>query len=279
MPLLGTRVELSAFASSEAAFLTASNAAFERVTQIHAAMSFHQSSSDLRAIARSPSHSAVTVEPDTWHTLAMALEMESVSEGAFNAAVAPTLVRRGLLPRPSDAIAPQASSLCEGIVLDDDFTVHIVMPVWIDLGGIAKGRAVDEAVRALTRHGMDAGLVNAGGDLRAFGPQPLPLAIRHPANPAQSVLVAELTELSCATSAAYFSSPIDTPPADPNHHPAMVGSCSPQVASVSVIANSCMIADALTKVVWFGGRSATPVLRRYDAQAVVLDRLGHASRL
>ena len=41
--------------------------------------------------------------------------------------------------------------------------------LWLDLGGIAKGYAVDEAVRVLQRQGLRAGIVNAGGDLRCFG--------------------------------------------------------------------------------------------------------------
>jgi FAD:protein FMN transferase len=55
----------------------------------------------------------------------------------------------------------------------------------IDLGGIAKGFAVDRAINVLREHAMPAGLLNAGGDLAVFEPNPNPVRIRDPRNPSR----------------------------------------------------------------------------------------------
>lgn len=275
-PFLGTLVEIAASARSEAQFVQATDAAFERIAQVHRAMSFHEPSSDLRAIARAPSQSVLAIAPDTWNTLALALDMEAASDGIFNAAIAPALVSRGLLPPPDGAQTPQAPSLREGIALESDFGIRILAPVWIDLGGIAKGHAVDLAVAALTAQGIESGVVNAGGDLRVFGPLTQALSVRWPAHPTQAVTIARITDLSGATSGGYFLN-VD---AAAIAHPGMVGHREgPSPDSVTVIAPRCAVADALTKVLWLRGPDAQAVLRRYDAQAVLIDRLGHITRI
>ena len=167
-PLLGTLVEISIPYLDEAAFLHATDAAFARVQAVHQAMSFHEQTSDIHAIARARAGDEVRVSADTLQTLKLALEIERDSHGAFNPTIAPILVARGLLPAPSSSLyeplqTPEPTTLVASIVLDGVDVVHVLQPVWIDLGGIAKGLAVDVAVgsdRKSTRlnssHGMSS---------------------------------------------------------------------------------------------------------------------------
>ncbi len=73
--------------------------------------------------------------------------------------------------------------------------------VKIDLGGIAKGFAVDRAVEALHRHRIAAGLVNAGGDLRVFGPRSHVIDVRDPRQPDRRICRVALCNAALASSA------------------------------------------------------------------------------
>ena len=272
-PLLGTLVEIRADCADEALFVAATDAAFARVEHIHHVMSFHEAWSDLQAIARCTANEQVVVAADTWNVLQLALEIGLSSEGFFNPTIAPALVRKHLLPHPEGGgEPPKRSTLAQSIVLDEPCIVRVLQPVWIDLGGIAKGYAVDAATTALVEQGVTAGVVNAGGDLRVFGTTAQPIYVRHPANPGVQLAVANLQELSCATSGGYFVP-----------QSAIIGqraNSAVQHHSITVIAPGCAVADALTKVLWLAGIDsavARALLAKHNAQVVALDVNGAAT--
>ena len=272
-PLLGTIVEIAIQTDSEAAFIKATDTAFARVEEIHRAMSFHQRTSDLSAIANAAANTTLRISPDTWKTLSLSLEIEALSHGVFNPAVAPALVQRGVLPPPGNGEIPAtSSSLADSIALEDSNHIRILQRVWIDLGGIAKGYAVDEAVAALQSHDVKAGVVNAGGDLRVFGDLEHTVAVRIPSQPNQVMAIATLENLSCATTAMYFAEP-ETIVGTRDHA---------QYESVSVIAPSCAVADALTKFVWLKNiRNAEVIatLNHFNAHIALLDSAGKLTRI
>lgn len=263
--LLGTLVDIEVHASADIAEPALANA-FRRIAEVHAAMSFHDAGSDLRRIACATPGTVLQVSPDTHAVLALALQIEADSGRAFNPCrAASTLVERGLLPRPDDAQAGGAASLAEGIELLDDSRLRVLRPAWIDLGGIAKGHAVDVAVEALREAGVEAGIVNAGGDLRTFGPRPLTVHVRDPRQPGAALPLAEITDLACATSAWLL--------AQPEKRAAHLAGAADGVTdnplmSVTVFAPRCAVADALTKVVWLRGGDAATLLRAHGAQAL-----------
>ena len=282
--LLGTLVEISLPYSAEATFLRATNLAFSRIEAIHHAMSFHEATSDVRAIASAAVGDVIAVSADTWQTLLLAQAFERDSLGAFNATIAPELVARGLLPAPVAPLhPPSATSLASSIALEPLDRVRVLQPVWIDLGGIAKGYAVDAAVAALADAGAAAGVVNAGGDLRVFGSARHTLSLRIPSAPAANIDVAELKDLSCATSGGYFIDSGNTMAS--NAHPAIIGTRAASMsaaASVSVIAARCAVADALTKVLWLRGGEdplCRALLARHSASAVLLGPGGAITRI
>ena len=273
-------VEIRADCDTEASFVAATDAAFARIEHIHHVMSFHEPTSNLQAIARGCAGERVAIDQDTWNVLQLAVQIEHDSEGIFNAAIAPSLVRSGLLPRPNGAVnVPNQSTLANSIRLEESLGVQVLHPVWIDLGGIAKGYAVDAATLALIQQGVTSGVVNAGGDLRVFGDTEQHIHLRHPSNPGEHIAIANVRELSCATSGDYFVAQSNANPAKT----AIVGTRTTNAkkhASVTVIAPLCAVADALTKVLWIAGIDSAisrALLTQYEAQAVALDVNGAAT--
>ena len=263
--LLGTVVAIDVGAAPEQAE-PALAAAFRRIADIHAAMSFHQAGSDLGRIARTAPGLTLQLSADTHAVLALALQLEIASDAAFNACCAVPLVERGLLPAPQAAPTATARTLAEAVELLDGDRLRVRLHAWIDLGGIAKGYAVDAAVAVLQAAGIERGVVNAGGDLRCFGPEPFAVSVRDPREPALALPLAEITDMACATTAWSVS--------QPGRRADHVVGASQGVAdnppmSLTVLAPRCAIADALTKVVWLRGRGAVGLLRAHGAHAFI----------
>jgi FAD:protein FMN transferase len=147
--------------------------------------------------------------------------------------------------------------------------VQFLRPLTLDLGGIAKGFAVDAAIQVLRRHGVKRALVNAGGDLRAFGPQPSLVQLRNPSAPRTVTDTIMLSNCALATSAPYFTEK-DFRGSRVSHlvntqtRTALTGAIS-----VSVRARDCWLADALTKVVLNAPYHAEALLAKYRAEAFV----------
>jgi FAD:protein FMN transferase len=138
----------------------------------------------------------------------------------------------------------------------------------IDLGGIAKGFAVDCAVDALRRHGMPCGLVNAGGDLAAFGPHPRAIHIRDPRRHDRLMCRVEVMNEALASTGGRFD-PVQSATAGGS---AVIvpgtGTPARAIHGATVRAPSCMIADALTKVVMISGERAAKALKHFGASAI-----------
>ena len=261
-PWLGTLVDIAIEAPSEAAFLRTTDLAFARVAEVHRAMSFHEPGSDLCAIARAPADASLQVSADTARVLRLALDMELRSGGLFNAAIAPALVASGRLPRPHGAQAAQAGTLAEGIEWLGERRLRVRAPVWIDLGGIAKGYAVDCAVIALDTAGITSGLVNAGGDMRAFGPVAHPVHLRFADGLRPVALLREAAfAASCNADVGDGAASLASPHIDPRS-----GRCVRAPNSVVVQAFSAAVADALTKVALLCPATADRICRSLRAQ-------------
>jgi thiamine biosynthesis lipoprotein len=134
----------------------------------------------------------------------------------------------------------------------------------IDLGGVAKGYAVDQAVANCAPELRL--LVNAGGDLRATHWQSETIQLRLPEDPLKLISV-PLKGSAMATSAGYFQT----------HASALVDPVSrtpvKMSQSVSVFAPTCMLADALTKVALLHPNPG-PLLHSMRAEAIVVDEFG-----
>lgn len=271
-PLLGTLVEISARGPRAESAVTQ---AFRAVEQVHGLMSYHDLASDISRINRDAAFRPVPVHAWTWNVLAAACAFAEASDGLFDITVAPALARLGYLPRHPDF--PRASGHADwrDVELLPRQRVRFARPLRVDLGGIAKGFAVDQAIAALQAGDVFTGRVNAGGDLRLFGPEAETVLLRHPQSPAYLLPVAELHNGAAATSAGYFSPRrVHGRDVSPHIHP-HTGQALPAGASATVLAADCMTADALTKIALADITAALPVLEQYEARAIVLDRDAH----
>ena len=153
------------------------DAAFAVIDKVHRLMSFHDPDSDVSRLNREACKRHVAVDPWTYQVLETAIELNRESSGVFDMTVASLLQQRGLLPRGAGDPAPAADRITAAgaVELLGDRRVRYRHPgITIDLGGIAKGFAVDRALDVLRGCGLVRGLVNAGGDLRRIRTVPSP---------------------------------------------------------------------------------------------------------
>ncbi|HEY1148815.1 MAG TPA: FAD:protein FMN transferase [Pseudoduganella sp.] len=263
-PWLGTLVEISADSDDGAI-----DAAFAEVALVHRLMSFHDPASEVSRLNTAAAGVLIAVHAHTWQVLRLAEEVDSASQGMFNVACAPQLVAWDYLPPVADDV-PQLQPAQSVYRCEADNTVRKLRPGWIDLGGIAKGYAVDLAVQALRRAGTANGCVNAGGDLRTLGSQDWPVAVRDPGAPQRPSRRLWLRDEALATSASYFSGRRHAGRQVSALLDGRDGRALEAPVSVSVRAPLCAAADALTKVVFASGDPGHPALAQWQATAFII---------
>ena len=266
-PWLGTFVEVRVEGLDAAPAARAIDRAFAEIAAIHRLMSFHQAGSDLDRLHCARPAVRVRVDARTHQVLGTALRIAEASGGAFDPTVAAHQVARGRLPRPASTWSPDAFADWRDIELCAGYHVRLSRPAWIDLGGIAKGYAVDRALQILADAGAAQICVNAGGDLRVAGGRTEIVHLRA-AERFAPMAALELANGAVATSDAgrNIVRRVPAPAAtheNPDRH-------ARRGRIVSVAAPTCLIADALTKVVGTCDADASSaVLARFQAQACV----------
>lgn len=260
-PLLGTLVELRVEGLDDTRADRACARAFAEIAAIHRLMSFHEAGSDLDRIHRAEPGTPVRVDARTRDVFDWALRIAAASASRFDPTVAAQQVARGLLPRPASPWSPDPSASWRDIELVGARHVRLARPSWIDLGGIAKGFAVDRAVEILVAAGAAQVCVNAGGDLRVAGGCAELINLRMQ-EAIDALPALELADAAVATSAGPAGGPAGS------HVHGRTRRAIGYRRVVSVVAARCVVADALTKVVMCGGDDiARRALSQFDAQA------------
>jgi thiamine biosynthesis lipoprotein len=270
-PWLGTLVDIHVEADDAESARRALGAAFAEIAGVHHLMSFHDAHSDLGRLNRARPGTPVEVDARTAAVLRHAADFCTESDGAFDAAAAGVLIELGLLPAVSERRAAGLPSLPPTLAPQGERCTVIRGKHPIDLGGIAKGYAVDRAIEVLIRHGVASALVNAGGDLRQHGATPVTVHLRDPADPSRlfgSVVIGNAALASSATSGLEGPGPAMAPRPSSlidmhRRRPLADG------AGVSIVAPTCLLADVLTKVVLVSGDPEHPMLRRHGARVLL----------
>lgn len=263
-PLLGTIVRVAVEGLEPDAAHAAIDAAFAEVARVHALMSYHAPDSDLSRLNRGAASGPVAVHRLTLEVLARAQALSEMTGGVFDVSIAPALEAAAVLPAV-EGPSPDPKATWRDIRLDAAAgTVRFERPLRIDLGGIAKGYAVDRAQAALMATGASAGVVNAGGDLRAFGP-PVEVALRT-GDPAVDGLAVLILQDGAAASSGRLAPPDSEEPLMALH---LAGGGGAVITGrfVCVTAPECVLADALTKAALALGEAAGPILARLGAEA------------
>lgn len=250
-PLLGTFVEVTA--PSDACI----DAAFDAIGRVHELMSAHEADSDIGRLSRFGHERAVEVDPWTARVLERAIHWARHSDGIFDVVRAgKAAIERGALPVHPGQQRPQAADWT-WLELSGG-SARLMKPGCVDVGGIAKGFAVDRAVDALKAAGAPFGLINAGGDIAGFGPNPWPVQVVDPAS-RRPLAAVEIENGALATSSVL-------PDGDHAH---LVGR-DPRLVLATVCAPSAMDADALAKIVLSGSPLVRACLEAADAKAFAL---------
>ena len=179
-PLLGTFVVISAYGTNVATTQRAIDDAFEAVRRVDALMSLHRADSELSRANAQAARQPVPVSKELFRVMTAAQDIAHETSGAFDVTIRPVAELWGFiwkqhrLPSPFELEPALANVGYRSLLLDPtQRTVQFARPgVSIDLGGIAKGYAVDRAIESLRAHGITNCMVRAGGDLRASGAPP-----------------------------------------------------------------------------------------------------------
>ena len=266
-PWLGTRVAIRVDRWWPGCDVQAAiSEAFNEVAMIHRLMSFRTTDSDVTRLNRLAHGRAVPIDRRTLDVIQAAQRLSHACDGVFDVTLAGRWVEAGLLPTPAGAPPTDPAASFRDVQVEDD-TVRFLRPLWIDLGGIAKGYAADSAAKVLRLHGVWEGRVDAGGDLVTLGPGPHRIALRAGAGPHDTPAVVEIGEGAVATSSHRADVRRRNALAAIAHWHGQRGVPLSSSCSVSVLATEGMIADALTKVVLASGATALPLLAHYGAVA------------
>jgi thiamine biosynthesis lipoprotein len=180
-PQMGVPFRIVLYATNTSEADTAARAAFARISQLNDLLSDYDTDSELSRLSRTSGEGrAVPVSDDLWFVLRRAQDVAARTGGAFDVTIGPCVSlwrkarRERKLPRPDLLGEARAASGWQKLRLHPRArAAELLVPnMKLDLGGIAKGYAVDEALKVLRHRGLTRALVSGGGDLAAGDPPP-----------------------------------------------------------------------------------------------------------
>lgn len=178
---MGMEFRITLYAPDEPTASLAANAAFNRIQQLNNIFSDYEDESELTTLSRSSGTSQPQqLSPELFDILQQAQKLSTLSSGAFDVTVGPytSLWRRARRQKefPREDLLNIARTRVGYQKLHLNPANHTAtLPVErmrLDLGGIAKGYAMDEAIETLHNLGIHSALVSGGGDLKASNPPP-----------------------------------------------------------------------------------------------------------
>lgn len=171
-PQMGAPFRIVLYARDGGQAEAAAQAAFRRVEQLNQIFSDYETDSELNELSRTGgSGKWVRVSDDLWRILVEAQRFAELSDGAFDITVGPCVSlwrkarREKKLPDPARLAEARQAVGHKKIELKEKTARLLVPDMKLDLGGIAKGCAVDEAIEVLKAHGIRHALVGAAGDI------------------------------------------------------------------------------------------------------------------
>jgi thiamine biosynthesis lipoprotein len=266
--VMGTFARVVAVAANSDKAHSSIQAAFAEIEKVDELMSDYKSDSEVSKVNRDAFKHAVEVSESTYHVLQRSVEFSKLTGGAFDITVGPLVdlyrsaENEGAAPSKGQIAQAKMKVGFEKLQLDgENRTVKFAVEgMRLDLGGIAKGYAIDRAVEAMRKCGASGGMVDIGGDIRCFGTPPKGrdhwlIGVQDPnvadddIDIGQLLSTLKLTNAAVATSGDYrrfvlidgkkYSHIIDT----------NKGSSASELASVTIISKDAISADALATAV------------------------------
>jgi len=286
--IMGTRCAVELWATDRAAGQDAIDAVFTDMRRIDALMSTYKPDSEISRVNADAARAPVPVTAELFGLLQTAQQYSALSKGAFDI----TYASVGYLYDYRQHHRPDASAIAAALPTVDyrqlkldpeKRTVAFGKPgMRIDLGGIAKGYAVDRGIELLKKRGFAHAMVNAGGDTRVSGDRfgkPWVIGIRHPDRKEEVALRIPLEDAAFSTSGDYER--FFDEGGVRYHHiiDPKTGQSPHAVRSVTIIASNATRTDGLSKTVFIlGPKAGLDFINSLpDADAIVIAADGKVS--
>jgi len=281
---MGTVARIMVVAENQQQAHRAINAAFDEIFHTEELMSDYDPNSQLSKVNRLAFEQPVLVDAELFEVLTAAMLYSSLSDGAFDITIGPVvqLWRKA----KEDNAAPAADALQKAkervgykklILNAENTTVRFAKEgMLLDLGGIAKGYAIDKAIEILQDAGVKGAMVDVGGDLRCFGTpangkKHWLIGLQDPAEDGNILLTLNMDDRAVATSGDYRRFVI----IDEQKHSHIVNPTtadSPDdLSSVTLIAPTATAADALaTAVTVLGNEKGIDLINKTKTAEAIL---------
>lgn len=265
--VMGTFAHIVAVAPNTKTAELCVESAFSALALVDKRMSDYDATSELSKVNQTGCEHPVAVSQELFEVLTTAVEYSKKTDGAFDVTIGPVVDvwrkagENGLKPSDEELAAAQAKVGFKKLILDaENRTVKFAVEgMRLDLGGIAKGYAIDKAIEAMQTGGAVGGMVDVGGDIRCFGQhkdntQEWLIGLQNPQVEGDLLLKLRLNDMAVATSGDYRRFVlIDGQRYSHIFDPALSTSAK-QLTSVSIIAPTAMQADILATAVSVMGK-------------------------
>ena len=282
--IMGTRVSIELWHDDLQFARHCSDKVFEEIHRIDALMSPYKSNSEISFINNNAAIASIEISKEMSAIVDRALYFSRLSEGAFDITFASIGYRYDYRKKqqPSEQIIDASLGAIDyhHIRLDKQSIYFDNTEVKIDLGGIAKGYAVDRASQIIRDCDIVEAMISAGGDSRILGGKrgkPWMIGIQHPRKKNDVALVLPLSDTAVSTSGDYERYFIRDDGRRVHHiiNPA-TGRSADSSWSATVIGPDTMTTDALSTTVFvLGAKKGIALIETLkDIDAVVIDRHG-----
>ena len=210
--IMGTRIAVEFWDEDKAHAEQCAEQVFSEMRRIDALMSPYKPNSELSRINQQAAGQAILISEEMFKLLEKSLQMSQLSNGAFDITFSSVghlyNYREGIKPSEADIRQSINSINYRHVLLDEtNQSVRFAQSgVHIDLGGIAKGYAVDNGIAILVKCGIKGGMVSAGGDSRILGDRgnrPWMMGVRHPRKKDAVAVMLPLSNTAISTSGDY----------------------------------------------------------------------------
>lgn len=273
--MMDTFVTITVVSDDQDAAEEAIEAAFNEIGRVESKFTIYEDS----IISELDEKKSIEPDEETLYVIDESILYSKMTEGSFDISVQPILDLYST-SFESKGRPPNSSEIDEALdhvdyrrINTSESKISIPTDMKITLGGIAKGYAIDRAVEILEMKGIQAGLVNIGGDLRGYGTKPdgtlWQVALRNPDDPIEHITIIEVDDEAVATSGnyeRYFDKSREFHHiVDPN-----TGYSAQGLISATVKADTAMKADALATGVFVMGREGMRFLEEEGMQGLLI---------
>ena len=282
---MGTRTAVELYASNQQQADQCSRRVFDEMKRIDALMSPYIQTSELAIINQQAAKHPVIVGKEIFDLLELSMKFSKISHGAFDITYASVgyLYDYRMKKHPTEQQIKQNLSAIDfkSVVLDktNNSIFFKKRKTKIDLGGIAKGYAVDNAIQILKNCGIQNALVTAGGDSRILGNKagrPWIMGVQHPRDKNKVVVSIPLSNTAISTSGDYERYFIEGEKRFHHIIKPSTGKAADEEWSVTVIADKAVTSDALSTTLFvLGTNKALDLINSLEGiEAIIINAHG-----